>query len=435
MELNELRSRVWKLKELNPDWGRESIARELGEHPSRVRRALAWITKHGTSQSTVEPASGRTVEEIKKDIGQDKATITTRSLDIKTLEDLLRVSEVDLDVWEVERHTVNSWEVTMGGDKTVSTHPETYTNYQVKAWLKKKNLNTPEVVMENLVQQLKAYAPDYAPVTYKKMDDPHLLEVCLYDHHFGMLAWRHETRQDYDIKIAERFYLNAVQDLLNKVQSFQVEEILIPFGQDFFHLNDPSGTTPKGKNRLDCDCRFAKVFEAGKMAIIRAIELCRQVAPVSILWVPGNHDPESSYYLAQVLDALHVHDPDVSVNCAPNVRKHYTYGVNFIGYTHGDDEAIRDLPRIFMDEYTQDWANTKYREIHIGHVHKKKKMDFISTESFGSTSVRVIPSLCSTDAWHYQQGYVGKDRAAQSFLWHKQEGLIGSCLTHVFDDA
>jgi hypothetical protein len=438
MELNAFRERVRKLKEEHPEWGRARIANALDVHPSRVKRALAWIEKHGPEdagdQEWMNAPMGKPVEEIKKDMGQETATITTKSLKIKTLEDLLAASDVDMEVWEVERHIINSWEVTMGGKKTGTGVPATYTNYQVKAWLRKKNHKSPEIMMENLVDRLRTFAPDYTPMQYQEVTDPHLLELCLYDHHFGMLAWRHETRQDYDIKIAERFYLRAVQDLLQKVKDFNIEEILIPFGQDFFHLNDPTATTPKSKNRLDCDCRFAKVFEAGKMAVIRAIDLCRQVAPVSVLWVPGNHDPESSYYLAQVLDALHMYDPNVSVNCAPNSRKHYKYGRNFIGYTHGDAEAMRDLPRIFMDEYTKDWAEANYREIHVGHIHKKKKMDFISTESFGSTSIRVIPSLCSTDAWHYQQGYVGKDRAAQSFLWHKTEGLIGSYLTHVLDE-
>jgi hypothetical protein len=54
---------------------------------------------------------------------------------IKTLEDALEFSEVDLSTWEVERHIFNSWDVTMKlGDDT----PVKRTNYQVKVWFRRK---------------------------------------------------------------------------------------------------------------------------------------------------------------------------------------------------------------------------------------------------------------------------------------------------------
>ena len=124
-------------------------------------------------------------------------------------------------------------------------------------------------------------------------------------------------------------------------------------------------------------------------------------------------------------------DKSINVDCSPIVRKHFKYGCNFIGYAHGCDEVIRDLPRVFMDEFPQDWSSSPYREIHIGHLHKSKEWNYVGVDSFGSTTVRMIPSLCSTDAWHYSKGFVGRDRAAMSFLWNKSTGLTGSFLTHV----
>lgn len=420
------------LKTENPGWGRIRIAKELGCSDSKVRTALEKL------KDLQKPG-----DEISKDFKKDTGVVTTRSLNIKTLDDALRVSEVDLEVWEVDRYIINSWEVTMGTDVEVigdpknptcwKRNPETYTNYQVKVWLKKKVIDPVGTAIESIVERMKKYSPKYKSIQRKKFNDPCLLELSLYDLHFGMLAWRHETRQDYDIKISESFYINAVEDLISRISGFNIEKILMPIGQDFFHINDPTMSTPKGNNRLDVDCRMAKVFEAGKMAVIKVVDMCRQIAPVDILWVPGNHDPMSSYYLCQALWGKHHNDPEVNVNIGPTVRKHYKYGINFIGLTHGDEEPWRDLPRIFMDEYCEDWASTKYREIHVGHQHKKKKTDFVSVDSFGGTSIRMIPSLCSTDAWHYLKGYVGKDRAAEALLWHKEGGLIGSFLTHVPD--
>jgi len=422
MDNSNIAERIQKLKLEHPNWGRTRISKVLECSEAKVRSVLRKM-KHTLKLG----------DEISKEFEKNKGLITIKSLRIKTLEDALRAAQVDTNVWEVDRYTINSWEVTMG-HKSTKVDPQTYTNFQVKVWLKKKVSNPVEVAIENVVNRVKTYAPKYESIRRKKkFDKPCLLELALYDLHFGMLAWRHETHQDFDIKIAERFFLEAVKDLLEKVQGFSIERILIPLGQDFFHINDPTNSTPKGQNRLDVDCRLAKVFEVGKMAVIKVVDLCREISPVDVLWVPGNHDPLPSYYLCQILWGIHYKDPEVTVDINPTVRKHYKYGINFIGFTHGDEEPWRDLPRIFMDEYCSDWAATKYREIHVGHLHKKKKINFISVDSFGGTTIRIIPSLCSTDAWHYSKGYVGKDRAAEAFLWHKKEGLVGSFLTHIPD--
>lgn len=418
-----LSEKIFELKKKHPNWGRIRISKELNCSEGKVRSVLKKL-KQGQKPRN----------EISKEYGQNNGVIITKSLDIRTLEDALAEAEVNLDVWEVDRYIINSWEVTMGSANLRTGVPETYTNYQVKVWIKKKIVDPVGEAIENVVKRIKTYSPKYKNISRKnKFNEPCLLEISLYDFHFGMLSWHYETHQNYDIQIAEKFYLAAINDLIRRIKGFDIERILFPIGQDFFHLNDPTYSTPKGHNRLDIDCRMAKVFEAGKIAVIKAIDLCRQIAPVDVIWVPGNHDPESSYYLTQILWALHHNDPEVNVNISPMVRKHYTYGINFIGFTHGDEEPWRDLPRIFMDEYCNDWAAAKYREIHVGHQHKKKKTDFISMDSFGGTTVRMLPSLCSTDNWHYLKGYVGKDRAAEAFLWHKEEGLVASFLTHVPD--
>lgn len=422
-ELNDFRQNVKKLWDKGVS--QRKIAKQLGKSKSAVSRAMNWLKSHDT-EAPIIPSK----QSIEKSFQQNTACITTKSLNIQTLDEALEASDVDLDVWEVDRYIINSWEVTIGASAKAD-RPETYTNYQVKVWLKRKVKEIQEAVLDELIESIRKDAPKYMPIKRIKSNDPHLLEICLFDHHFGLMAWNEETGNDYDLKIAKDFYLRAVENLLNQIGGHEVERILIPFGNDFFHVNDQLNATPKNKNHLDVDSRMAKIFATGEMAMLKAIDMCREIAPVDVLWIPGNHDPETSYFLAKVLSAHHDRDVDVQVDCGPKVRKSYIYGKNFIGFAHGDCEPVKELPRIFMDEYTSDWANTKYREIHIGHIHKKKQTNFVSVDSVGSTSVRVIPSLCGTDAWHYAQGYVRKDKAAQSFLWHGEKGLVGSFLTHL----
>lgn len=54
---------------------------------------------------------------------------------IQTLKEALSFSEVDLTVWEVERHVFNSWDVSM--KKADGTGAFKRTNYQVKLWFRR----------------------------------------------------------------------------------------------------------------------------------------------------------------------------------------------------------------------------------------------------------------------------------------------------------
>jgi hypothetical protein len=73
----------------------------------------------------------------------DNEELNTRELTsdnsgrITSLKQLLEYCEVDLDVWEVERHVVNKWEVgAKDSHKNIKVHPL----FQVKAWLRRKEL-------------------------------------------------------------------------------------------------------------------------------------------------------------------------------------------------------------------------------------------------------------------------------------------------------
>jgi len=400
---------------------------------STVLKKLRLVDK--TVSKPVE--NEKPVDEVNVSFKQETGIITTKSLNIKTLEDALRVSKVDLDIWEVDRYKINSWETTMGNKKTGTGRSETFTNYQVLAFLKRKIVQPLEIAINSI---LKNYKPAQYPKNVirsikhnRENKAPNLLEICLFDHHFGKLAWGKETGVDYDLKIARNLYHNAILDLINKTQNFEMEQICFPIGNDFFHINDPSALTPKAHNKLDTDARLAKVFECGIEACIKAIETCLILAPVEVLWVPGNHDPETSYYLCKVLQAHFRNTKDVKIDVDPHSRKYKRYGVSLLGYTHGDEEPHRDLPTIMADEMKQDWADNKFHEWHIGHLHKKKETRYTAGDMYGSVAVKIIPSLTGSDYWHYKKGYVKGARAAEAYIWNKVSGYVGHFSTNTID--
>jgi len=365
----------------------------------------------------------------------DTLTLDSLSTRIRTAEQAMAKAQVDPAFWELDRFTVNSWEVAMklgpeGGEKTCHVEPL----FQVKVWLRRRAPKPFQDAAAALVERMKRHAPKYPKVTRPSPKKPYMLEVCLFDAHFGKLSWALETGQNMDLQIMEGVYLRAVQDLIAKARHYEIEKFVFPIGQDFFHINNRNNTTARGTPQ-DVDGRLFKVFDTGCAAVIRAVEFCRRVAPVDVPWVPGNHDPDTSGFMARYVAAWFSGAKDVTVDTRPTSRKFLVYGANGLMLTHGDEEPLRDLPAIMAAEERAMWGQTQYSEIHTGHWHKKKEVRFAGADQFGGgVVVRVIPSLSGTDAWHYRKGWNRGARSAEAYLWGKDDpGLEAYFSTNVFD--
>jgi hypothetical protein len=85
--------------------------------------------------------------------------------------------------------------------------------------------------------------------------------------------------------------------------------------------------------------------------------------------------------------------------------------------THGDRIKRQELMSDFMVLFSEIWVQTKFREVHIGHLHHE-----VTSEVKGG-KIRVMPSMSGTDAYHFNAGYVGTLAQCQAFLFNKHTGL------------
>lgn len=366
----------------------------------------------------------------------DKAYAEVVAEDVRTLDDLLAYMRVDLAIWEVERWTANKWEVGAkpGDGNTLKVNrPKTGFSvqplFQVKAWLVKRKPTIRDAAFERLLEQMrsarkKAGAPRRMPAIKAPRKSDCTVECSLYDAHFGLLAWGAETGESYDLKIATARYAGAVADLAQKIAPFKPGKILLPLGNDFFHINNPEGYTPASHHHLDVDGRLGKVFAAGVDAVLNATKILTEIAPVEFIWVPGNHDPETSFFLCKVIEAYFHQSPRVSVDIGPSPRKYRHFGCNLIGFTHGNEERHADLPTIMAGEMKSAWAQSTCYEWHTGHFHKRKETRYLAADTFGAVVVRTIPSIAGTDAWHFRKGYVKGNRVAEAFVFSHTDGLV-----------
>ena len=368
-----------------------------------------------------------TKREVTKDFTKEVGEITTKSLDLQTVEDVLAYADVDTDVWEVDRFLLNSYETPMGAEASGTGKPESYTSYQIKVWLKKIKVDFRESVFIDLINKLKT-----KKIKSFQYDEPasdgHVLFMGLYDIHFGKLAWHRETGTDWDLKITKRGFIAAVADLLTRAKPYRISKIMFPLGNDFFQIDQfidgKIGATAKGTPQ-DTDGRMAKILHTGMEAMVEAVQMCAEVAPIEVVWVPGNHDWNTSYYLANIIDARFHNDDRVTVDISPMPRKYKRYGKVLVGLTHGNEEKHADLPGIMAGEAKKDWAKADDYIWFLGHFHRRKEMRFNAGETYGAVRVLILPSLSGTDAWHHKRGYVNTERAAEAYLFHPEDGYVG----------
>jgi len=408
-----------------------------------MRQAVELVEKHG-GVSAASKASGIKLNTLKGRLAaakrrmglepvkstqqhyrmsqtEDQVTIESLSSKVRTVEDALKKGEVDTDVWEVDRFVLNGWEVGAKlDDGTIVVEPL----WQVKLWLKRRDPIDPISIGNAMIDIMREYAPKYPKVKRSRGKKSYMLEISVPDLHLGKLAWAQETGEDYDTEIATNLYDIVVEDFIIKTDPYDIDRILIPVGNDLLHVDNSNNTTTAGTPQ-DVDGRWQRAFVKGYELLIRSIDKLVYIAPVDVLVVPGNHDRERTFYLGCVLEAWYHNSMEVTVDNSPELRKYVKYGNSLLGFTHGSEEKHDYLESIMIRERPQDFTDTTHREWHLGHFHKKRETKYIAGDTHGGTQVKILPSLSGTDAWHYSKGWVHGVRAAEAYLWHKEDGYTG----------
>ena len=119
-----------------------------------------------------------------------------------------------------------------------------------------------------------------------------------------------------------------------------------------------------------------------------------------------------------LLDAWYRNNPNVTVNNDITPFKYHKYGVNLLGFNHGDKVSGVNLALKMLMDNKEDLAGVTTMQWHLGHLHKLKE------DEYQGIRVKHCPSLCSADAWHFEHGYSAQ-RCSQAYIWSKTQGYVG----------
>jgi len=240
--------------------------------------------------------------------------------------------------------------------------------------------------------------PDVSP-------EADILELALPDVHHGLRSLADETGQVYNLGISTSLVVHCTRDLLKKAGP--VSKIVVPMGNDWLNADNAAGTTAHGTPQ-DEDQHWSTTFQRATAAAVAVIELCREYAEtVDVLLIPGNHDTERSHYMATCLGYAFQNAPDVQIDAGLSPMKARLLHDTLVAWHHGDRAKPADLVAVMPDRWAELWGRSKWRELHMGHIHHEVEKDV------GAVRVRNFRCLSAQSAWSSKSGY-SNVRAATS---------------------
>ena len=422
----------------------DQIREYLLKNPHLMRSKYAdTAKKFGTNYEQIRTVARRLreknpdVEPGEKEIlnfqeTKNTAVVTAENCTrVKSLEDLLAACEVDLDMWEVDKYDIGTYEVT-GFDN--DRKPITITMFRTKAFLKriKPELNLNKIKQE-LIEDLRNLSPVVSKIERKRPDDRkdlHLLEISAFDLHLGKIGIK---KDKYSLDIAQERLLSAIDHLLYRAQGYYIDKILFIVGHDLLNSDKdwPVPSTTRGTPQFNSDYHI-DMYRAARKLMIKAIDILSEVADVHVMVIPGNHDRESVMHLGDTLELYYGNNENVKVDNNDCLMKALPYGNNLIISDHGDGPKTNDLPGIISQRFKNLWSDVDYVEVHRGHYHTNKATKLQAIEELNGITVRNLSSMSATDYWHDSKGFIGNIKKAQAFIYSRQNGLQGILNYNVF---
>lgn len=280
-------------------------------------------------------------------------------------------------------------------------------------------------IFKEALEAMAEALPRAEPISAPDHTADHLMAVYpVGDHHLGMLSWGEETGADYDLEIAERLLIAAVQHLIEVAPP--CDRCAIPILGDFLHYDSFESVTPTNKHLLDSDTRFPKMVRTA-IRVIRHIvgAALKHHKSVLVIFEPGNHDPATTAFLMECFAALYENEPRVTVDTSPRHFHYFRFGKNLVGTHHGHGVKMENLPLIMATDRPDDWGATVHRFWLTGHVHHDNGKDF------PGCSVESVRILAPTDAWAANKGYRSQ-RGMKAIVLHKDYGEVAR---HVVNPA
>ena len=300
------------------------------------------------------------------------------------------------------------------------THGTVYVNAEGRKkgeWLRFREEDAdPETMVREFEDAFRDFKPSAKPKPAPRVDYKDQITVLPWsDPHFGLMCWRKEAREDWDLKTAVQTYQRVFSNIVERTP--RTHKAILVVGGDTLHADTNEHVTPRSRHPLQVDGRHQKVFlSAGETIVEIAGWLLDHHAEVEIIVIAGNHDPTSAFPLACFLSAWFRNEPRMTVDLSPNIHRFRQFGRVGLGFTHGHTIKKSQLHTLFAEASPKIWGASDYRHFHTFHVHHD------STQDKGGCKVESHGVLIPPDAFAWGAGYAAAQRHQKSIVYHAERG-------------
>lgn len=336
-------------------------------------------------------------EDLESGKGEIRAIVSTEP---KSAEDIIELLKIDTSKWKLASY----W------------NKQKHNGWHISAFVTAVKKTEKDVLADVIAN----FQPEYQPLSgeiyiNRTFTDDSVGILSIQDLHFG---------KEHNDDIVENFKL-AIKDLVHRAyMSHRLNKIIYVIGGDLLNMDTFNGTTTSGTpihNVKWAQDAYKEAFDALYWSVCYLKQFCENL---HVVYVPGNHDRLSSYHLAHALSkCFDKEDYSVYFDVEYSERKVVVYGHNFFAFEHGDVNK-KNTPLIYATEFPLSWGRTTYRTCYTGHFHSKKTTEYVSENETNGFAVKHLPSLCSTDYWHYHNKYTGSKRQAVMEVHDIEKGKI-----------
>lgn len=304
---------------------------------------------------------------------------------------------------------------------------ELYKKYEKKKWrdiedAAEKWFNI-EQTLKDMISELSISDTKIPKLKIKESKNPFCVIMSPTDFHWGKYGWADEVGETYNFDEAKERLMGRTEEIISWLPS-RPEKFILATGSDWFHVDNDLGTTTKGTPQDMCGSP-AQILITGCELARKHIDLLRQVCPVEVVFMSGNHDRFSSLALMLYLSAVYENADDVQIHLNPQIRHYTTYGNTLLGFNHGDSVNKNKLPTLMSKEKRKEWGLTENHIWFVGHRHHQ-----VIHELDGGLVIQ-LPSLAGHDRYHFREGYTTAKAGLAAHIIDKELGLIQSIFSPV----
>ncbi|CAH9015355.1 metallo-dependent phosphatase-like protein [Vibrio phage 511E55-1] len=298
-----------------------------------------------------------------------------------------RASKCGYDLSKGRNYAFSDASQPVSGYSTLVRLPEDDPSGRVLEWVKtSKSAAQQQSEMQIAADAFAAELPRVNPAAfYNHSDDLDLIPwFNIGDAHLGMLAHDKEVGHNFDLKIAERELCEALSLMIERAP--HTNRCVVQDMGDFTHYENMAGKTSESGHDLDFDTRFNKMIWVYSRVMKFIVETAlAKYENVDVIINQGNHSRVNDHWMAVHLSAVYENEPRLTVLNNGSIFIPYRMGNTFIMSHHSDKCKGVKLAGVMANDFAQDWGETKYHYIDVGHVHHKsvtKEDNGVIIESF-----------------------------------------------------